>query len=118
MYYVCIENNLVISILNYEPAVPDSVRVVEIEDSDYKKIADQTHFFNIETNQVESFPSSVLEEKEKEIKNAEHREFLTKTDWKILRHIREKALGIATSLTEQEYLELEQQREDAANSII
>lgn len=118
MYYVCIENNLIVSIINYEPALPESVRVVEISDNDYTKIAEQTHFFNIETDTVESLPTSILAEKEKDVKNAEYRELLTKTDWKVLRHFREKALNIETSLTENQYLELERQRESAANSIL
>ena len=117
MYYVCIENNLIVSILNYEPTVPSSVSIIEITDEEHEKISKQTHYFSIENNQVEPYPTSVFEQKENDLKNAEHREFLSNTDWKILRHIREKALGITTSLSEPEYLELEQQREAAANSI-
>ncbi len=116
MYYVCIEDKLIVSILNYEPAVPTSVTIVEVSDEEYEKISNQTHFFNVENNQIEAYPLIVFEQKENELKNAEHREFLSNTDWKILRHIREKALGITTSLSELEYLELEQQREAAANS--
>jgi hypothetical protein len=118
MHYVCIENNLIISILNYKPSVPNSVSVIEISDTDHQKISNLTHFFNVETGQVEEYPNSVFEEKEKEVKNAEYKEFLISTDWKILRHIREKALGIAMSLSEDEYLDLERQREDAANRIV
>jgi len=118
MYYVCIENELIISILNYEPSAPSSVKIVEISDEDHEKISNQTHYFNIENDQIEAYPSSVFDEKEKELKNSEYREFLSNTDWKILRHIREKALGITTSLSEEAYLELERQREDAAKSIL
>ena len=118
MYYVCIENNLIISILNYQPSVPDSVRIIEISDDDYKKITDQTHFFNIDTETTEAYPNAFFEEKDRDLKNAEHREFLNSTDWMVLRHIREKALGIDTTLTDEQYLELEGRRQSIANSII
>lgn len=44
--------------------------------------------------------------------------FLQETDWKVLRHARQKTLGEETTLTEQEYLALEQQRADAASRVI
>lgn len=118
MYYVCIEESKIISILNYKPTVPSSVLVIEISDNSYEKIVDQTHFFNIETSEIELLSSSILDEKAKAVKNAIHREALASTDWKVLRHLREKALNIQTSLTESEYLDLENQRNTAANSIL
>jgi hypothetical protein len=56
--------------------------------------------------------------KQQETINAEKREFLNSSDWKILRHLREKALSIDTTLSETEYLELEQLRNDAAKDIV
>ena len=53
-----------------------------------------------------------------EIKKFFKPEFLNSTDWKILRHIRQKALNITTSLSDVEYLQLEQQRQAAAARII
>ena len=50
--------------------------------------------------------------------NAEALKFLADTDFKVLRHIRQKALGQQLSLSEEEYLVLEQQRSDAAASIV
>jgi hypothetical protein len=44
--------------------------------------------------------------------------FLEGSDYKVLRHIRQKALQQATTLTEEQYLALEQQRSDAAASIV
>lgn len=44
--------------------------------------------------------------------------YLAETDYKVLRHIRQKALGQQLTLTEEEYLTLEQQRSDAANKVI
>jgi hypothetical protein len=55
---------------------------------------------------------------EQEQINAEAQAFLDSTDFKVLRHIRQKALGQELSLSEEEYLVLEQQRSDAAASIV
>jgi nitrogenase subunit NifH len=118
MHYVCIENNIVTSILNYEPSVPESVSVVIISDNDLKKIENQTHFFNVETQTVEPVADEIVAQKTQEKLNAVHREFLNSSDWKILRHMRQKALNTETTLTDAEYLALEQQRSDAAAQII
>jgi hypothetical protein len=118
MHYVCIENNIVTSILNYEPSVPESVSVVAISDSDQANIENYTHFFDVETETVIPLASDIIVQLEQEKLNAVRREFLNSTDWKILRHMRQKALNLATSLTDEEYLALEQQRNDAAAQII
>ena len=117
MYYVCIENNNIVSILNYQPSVPSSVEVVEIADAQHEQIIAGTHKFDLATKQVVINPSYSSEETEQEISNAAEREFLRSTDWQILRHIRQKALDQTTSLTEEQYLALEQQRADAAGRI-
>jgi len=49
--------------------------------------------------------------------NEEAKAFLNSSDYKVLRHIRQKALEIQTTMTEEEYLELEEQRQAAAQSI-
>jgi hypothetical protein len=116
--FVCIENNEVVSILSYEPNVPSSVEIVEITDAENQLIKDQTHYFDLVTRTVISLPTADLNKKAIEQENIQHMEFLNSTDWKILRHIRQKTLEISTSLTENEYLELENQRQIAANSII
>ena len=118
MYYVCIENNQAVGILNYKPSVPNTVKVVEISDLDYKKLENQTGRFDVSACKVVDLSADVLSKKEIELKNAKEQEFLNSTDWKILRHIREKALNLPTSLTEQQYLELEKSRNDAAARII
>lgn len=43
--------------------------------------------------------------------------FLNNTDWKVLRHADQKALGIATSLTDDEYKELLQKRQSARDTL-
>jgi hypothetical protein len=118
MHYVCIEDNKVISILNYEPNVPSSVEVVEITDAQAAQIAAQTHYFDITSKSVTAVAAGITAQRAADIANGQEREFLNSTDWKVLRHIRQKALNIATSLSDAEYIQLEQQRETAAARIV
>lgn len=118
MHYVCIENNLVVSVLNYQPNVPSSVTMVEITDSQAAQIAAQTHYFDVSSRTVTAVAAEVTAQKAVAVANGQEREFLNITDWKILRHLRQKALNIATSLTDAEYIQLEQQREAAAARVV
>lgn len=118
MFYVCTEDNRVISVLNYEPTVPSTVSVTTISDEEHQQIQNGSHIFDPISKTIKTQNPSVISEKEKQQQNAVEREFLNSTDWKVLRHIRQKALGISTSLTESQYLELEQQRQAAAARIV
>lgn len=117
MYYVCIENNKVCSILNYQPNVPATVTVHEITDTEYATLNNRLHWFNTVTLQVESLPDTELEKENQLALASSLRVFLQETDWKVLRHLRETALGIQTSLSESEYIALEQQRQQTAKQI-
>jgi hypothetical protein len=55
---------------------------------------------------------------EQEKINAEALLFLQESDWKRQRHLSQKALGINTSITDSEYLAMEQACQDARNRII
>ena len=123
MYYVVIENNKISSILNYEPNVPETHTVVEVTNEEHESIITaKTHYFDLVDNTVKSYSQTHLDtEAAKEaqrITNAEKRKFLADSDWKVMRHIREKALGQAISLTDQQYLDLEQARAEAAAAIV
>lgn len=117
-HYVCIENNEVTSILNYEPNVPSSIVVDTITDTEANQIFNGTHYYNIGDGNVQSLPQSELDAQAQQDANGTAREFLNSTDWKVLRHIREKALELTTTLTEAEYLALEQERQQASDSIV
>jgi hypothetical protein len=117
MYYICIENGKVCGVLNYEPTVPSTVKVHQISDSEYATLTDTRHWFNTETMQIELINATALADWDRSAETAGLRTFLQETDWKVLRHIREKALGITTSITEDQYIELEQQRQQAAKQI-
>ena len=123
MYYVVIEDNKISGILNYEPNVPETHTVVEVTDEEHNSIVtDKTHYFDLATLTVKSYSQTYLDtEAAKEtqrITNAEKRKFLSESDWKVMRHIREKALGQPASLTDQQYLDLEQARATAAAAIV
>lgn len=114
MKYICTENDIITSVLNYEPNVPDTVKVYEIDDLEFEKINNKTHYFDVTKQQILDMPDEVLLKQKLDEKIAEALAFLQKTDWKVLRHIREKSLGIDTTLNETEYLTLEQTREAQA----
>ena len=123
MYYVIIENGGISSILGYEPNVPETHTVIEISNEVYESITTaKTHYFDLADNTVKSYGQTHLDsEAAKEaqrITNAEKRKFLADSDWKVMRHIREKALSQLTSLTDQQYLDLEQARATAAAAIV
>jgi hypothetical protein len=119
MYYVCIEDGKIATICNYLPEVPTTITIVEITDDEHKSIVvDRSHYFDVSAQAVVPVAQEVSTQQQQELHNAPLREQLNSTDWKVLRHIREKTLNIPTSLTEQEYLALETERNSIASQII
>lgn len=110
MYYVCIEDNRIISVLNHLPVVPNSVTVKEISDQDYELLTAGSHYFDMPTHTILAHNDSVLDKLEQQKQSVHLRKQLQDTDWQVLRHIRQKALGVPTSLSEAEYLDLELER--------
>lgn len=118
MKYVCVEDDKVVSVLSYLPSVPDSVYVTEITDEDYLILEDRRGYFDISSASVVSYPPEHFQQHNTEKNNAEEREFLNSTDWMVLRHLRQKTLGLETTLSEHQFVELEQQRHESANRIV
>jgi hypothetical protein len=119
MYYVCVENNQIVSMLDYEPNVPPSVSVTTITDDEYGLISkEKTHYFDVESNTVKIHGEEVFSHREVEAQNRIYQRFLKDPDWKVMRHIREKALAKTTTLSDEEYADLETQRDTAAAGII
>jgi hypothetical protein len=114
MHYVCIENNQINSILNYEPNVPNTVRVVVITTEDYDKIKTGNYYFNVATDAVEPNTASMVEARQAEVNLLASKKYLADTDWMVLRHMREKTLGMPTTLSDSELVELETKRAAAA----
>lgn len=121
MFYYCIEDNIITSIMPYLPVVPISIEVVEVTNDEHASITAGTHRFDIANKKVIPHKQTFLNNKAKtlviETNNSLQRHFLDSTDWKILRHIRQKALDLPTNLTEQEYIALENDRQAAASQI-
>jgi len=118
MKYVCVEDNRVCGIMEYEPSVPDTVNVTIISDEEHTQLNGRTHYFDIPSSSVLPYDTVALDQLNQITVNEDKIKFLASTDWKVLRHTREKALGIPTSLSEAEYLDLELQRHNAAGEII
>lgn len=118
MHYVCIEDNKVIGVLQYQPNVPGSISVVQITDDQAVQLQNSTHVFNVTSRTVEPVSGAVISQRAQDLANSQEREFLNSTDWKVLRHIRQKALGVPTSLSDSEYITLENQRQQAASRIV
>lgn len=116
MHYVVILDNELSGIMPYEPAVPDEAEVITISDEDFEKLNQRTHYFDLATKSVRE-DTAEKDRVATEAANKDHYELLNTTDWKVLRHMRQKALGIETTLSEEEYLDLERARQTAAESI-
>lgn len=78
----------------------------------------QTHKYDKTLNKIVPKEEIELQPMLQEQTNRKALIFLSSTDWKVLRHIREKALGQPTTLSDAEYLALEQERQQAADSIV
>jgi hypothetical protein len=61
--------------------------------------------------------SDISQEIELQKQSQEALQFLKDTDFKVLRHLRQKALGLPLSLSDEEYLALEQQRHEASKKV-
>jgi hypothetical protein len=117
MYFYCVENQQLISVLNYRPNTPLSVAVIEISDTDHARICAKELIFDVDRLEPVLMPQEVADLDLISNQNQQHLDFLNHTDWKILRHIRQQALGASTTLSQDDYLALEKQRESAAASI-
>ena len=68
--------------------------------------------------ELEALAPSVQVEQDQAVVNKQALDYLVSTDWMVLRHIRQKALGQTPSLTDEQYLALEQERADKAVLIV
>ena len=115
--YYCVEDQRLVAILEYRPQVPDSVRVITVTADEHQRVVDRTHWFDPVQEAVVPVPQEFQDRHTDQQQERQNRAFLERTDWQVLRHIREQALGLPTSLTPAQYLDLEQQRQQAAKNI-
>ena len=117
MHYVCVENGQVIGTFNYKPEVPDTVKVYEISLQEHDAVINGSHYFDIPQGLVLEVPKHVAKHRQAFLARAGGKTYLAETDWKVLRHIREKALGLPTSMSDDDYLAMEHQRHEVAKGL-
>lgn len=61
--------------------------------------------------------TDITEELKQQDEKIKAKEFLDSTDWLVLKYLRHQALGRSPSMTEVNYLELERQRQEAADKL-
>lgn len=118
MYYICIENGKLINVFNYKPNTPNTVTVIEISNDEFNKVQNNTHYFDIKKMRILPNTKKINDIKKIQQKNKEALNFLQSTDWMVLRHLRQQFLKIKTSLSEDEYKNLELKRNKAASEIV
>lgn len=91
---------------------------IEVDNQTKVKVSSGFLKYNTETKTFDDVSEQKNEENLKESSNRINRKYLAETDWMVMRHIREKALGVETSLTDEEYIQLEQKRAEAALNIV
>ncbi len=101
------------------------LRELEITPAQFEKLLVDVTVVTYEDRMTEVNPAGyeveitdISAQLEQEKLNAEAQAFLDSTDFKVLRHIRQKALQQELSLSEEQYLALEQERADAAAKIV
>lgn len=123
MYYVLIENNEFRGVSDYKPNIGnDDVEVIE-----YDGIIPKSNMTIFEGELVDRESLTFINgrfikrdyelEKQQEL-NKESRKYLNETDWLVLRHQDQIALGLDTSLKNEEYLDLLQKRQEARSQVI
>ena len=55
MLYFCVENDKLISILQYAPAVPSTVSVISVDDEQRKKLEAKTHYFDPQARVIREY---------------------------------------------------------------
>lgn len=122
MNYLLIENETLVGVCDYEPNIgEDDIKIVKYSGNIPKerilyingKIEDSSNFVFINgkyikrTNTVENLLQI----------NADAKSYLTDTDWLVIRHRDQLALGQNTSLTNEQYLDLLVKRQAAREKV-
>lgn len=123
MNYLLIENETLVGVYDYEPNIGnDDIQIIKYSGNIPKeriiylngKIADSNDYIYINDKYVK---------KTKAIKkmldtNAEAENYLTDTDWLVIRHRDQLALNKETSLTNEQYLNLLAKRQYAREKVV
>lgn len=118
MFYICVEEvenrAHILNILNYEPAVPASVTVYPITEKEHVDLLNKDIYFDLKEKKLLPVPQNVKDHRLELLAITNGHVYLSQTDWKVLRHLREKTLGIPTTLSEEELHALETKRHEVA----
>lgn len=123
MLYLLIENGKLISVCNYEPNIgDDDIKVIKY---DGKIPADRIIYINGKIKDRDNYlfindqyvPKTGTLETQINT-NAEARKYLKNTDWLVIRHRDQVDLALETSLTEDEYKEILEKRQEAREKVV
>ena len=124
MIYLLIENNNnLVGVCDYEPNIGnDDIQIIKYSGDIPKerilyldgKIVDSNNYVQINGKYVKNTKAVAdLLEKNKNAKN-----YLTDTDWLVIRHRDQLALKLQTSLTEEQYIDLLNKRQEARGQVV
>lgn len=123
MLYIVIENDKIVSKLSYKPNVPDNsqVKIIEYTGDIPDEFISLINGAICDARDYELYKGKYIlattdvREQIKVNKNA--KAFLNNSDWKILRHMEQVAKSLPTSLSDEEYQNLLEERQNARERI-
>ena len=123
MNYLLIENEQLVGVCDYEPNIgDDDIQVITYSGNIPRerilyingKIVDSNNYVFINGNYIKR--TKAIETLLKT--NEESKNYLNDTDWMVIRHRDQLALGQTTSLTDEQYLDLLAKRQAAREKVI
>lgn len=123
MNYLLIENETLVGVCDYEPNIGnDDIQIIKYSGNIPKerilyldgKIVDSDNFVYINGKYVKNTKAvaDLLE------KNKNARNYLTDTDWLVIRHRDQLDLNLETSLNNDQYIDLLNKRQEARKQVI
>lgn len=113
-YCVCVVSDTleVVGVYDYKPEVPETIKICKILKTDYQNLMAGTHKFDASSETCIEVKPEIDELKRQKYKN-----YLIDSDWIVMRHMREKFLGLPTTLSDSEFLAFETKRQNISKLI-
>ncbi len=123
MNYLLIENETLVGVCDYEPNIGnDNIQIIKYSGNIPKerilyldgKIVDSNNFVYLNGKYVKNTKAvaSILEN------NKTARNYLTDTDWLVIRHRDQLDLKLETSLNNEQYIDLLNKRQEARKQVV
>lgn len=123
MNYLLIENETLVGVCDYEPNIgDDNIQIIKYSGNIPKerilylsgKIVDSNNYVYINGKYIKNTKAvaDLLEQ------NKKARNYLTDTDWLVIRHRDQLDLNLETSLNNDQYLDLLNKRQEARKQVI